>query len=115
MLFPEGRSAVTGSLTKVFVGAAMIADRSGATITAVRIEGPDRSPLSCLPTTHVRRSWFPKTKVTFLPARRLSVDPELTGRARRLAATGDASAVPLAVRSAGCGSVLRGIKRPPAG
>jgi acyl-[acyl-carrier-protein]-phospholipid O-acyltransferase/long-chain-fatty-acid--[acyl-carrier-protein] ligase len=86
VLFPEGRSAVTGSLTKVFVGAAMIADRSGATITAVRIEGPDRSPLSCLPTTHVRRSWFPKTKVTFLPARRLSVDPELTGRARRLAA-----------------------------
>jgi acyl-[acyl-carrier-protein]-phospholipid O-acyltransferase/long-chain-fatty-acid--[acyl-carrier-protein] ligase len=86
VLFPEGRSAVTGSLTKVFVGAAMIADRSGATITAVRIEGPDRSPLSRLPTAHVRRSWFPKTKVTFLPARRLSVDPELTGRARRLAA-----------------------------
>jgi acyl-[acyl-carrier-protein]-phospholipid O-acyltransferase/long-chain-fatty-acid--[acyl-carrier-protein] ligase len=86
VLFPEGRSAVTGSLTKVFVGAAMIADKSGASITAVRIEGPDRSPLSRLPTAHVRRSWFPKTKVTFLPARRLTVDPELTGRARRLAA-----------------------------
>jgi acyl-[acyl-carrier-protein]-phospholipid O-acyltransferase / long-chain-fatty-acid--[acyl-carrier-protein] ligase len=86
VLFPEGRSMVTGSLTKVFVGAAMIADKADMTITAVRIEGPDRSPLSRLPTTHVRRSWFPKTNVTFLPARRLSVDPELTGRARRLAA-----------------------------
>ena len=86
VIFPEGRSTVTGSLIKVFAGAAMIADRGDATITPVRIEGPDRSPLSRLPTAHVRRSWFPKTTVTFLPARRLAVDPALAGRARRQAA-----------------------------
>ena len=86
VLFPEGRSAVTSSLTKVFVGAAMIADRGDATITPVRIEGPELSRLSRLPTPHVRRRWFPKTKVTFLPARRLVIDAKLTGRARRQAA-----------------------------
>jgi acyl-[acyl-carrier-protein]-phospholipid O-acyltransferase/long-chain-fatty-acid--[acyl-carrier-protein] ligase len=86
VIFPEGRSTVTGSLMKVFAGAAMIADQGGATITPVKIEGPDRSPLSRLPTAHARRSWFPKTTVTFLPARRLTVDPALAGRTRRLAA-----------------------------
>jgi len=86
VIFPEGRSAVTGSLIKIFDGAAIIADKGDALVTPVRVDGPDRSPFSRLPTTHVRRRWFPKTTVTFAPPRRIEIDPNLRGRARRRAA-----------------------------
>lgn len=86
VIFPEGRSAVTGSLIKIFDGAAIIAERGDALVTPVRVDGPDRAPFSRLPTTQVRRRWFPKTTVTFSPPRRISIDPNLRGHARRRAA-----------------------------
>ena len=88
VIFPEGRSTVTGSLMKIFAGAAMIADMGEALITPVRIEGPDRTRFSRLRLPETRRAWFPKTTVTFQPSRRLTVAPELAGRERRLAAGG---------------------------
>jgi acyl-[acyl-carrier-protein]-phospholipid O-acyltransferase / long-chain-fatty-acid--[acyl-carrier-protein] ligase len=86
VIFPEGRITVTGGLMKAYDGAAMIADKSDAWVVPVRIEGPERSPFGYLRATHTRKVLFPSFKVTFLPARRLKVDPGLKGKARRQAA-----------------------------
>jgi acyl-[acyl-carrier-protein]-phospholipid O-acyltransferase/long-chain-fatty-acid--[acyl-carrier-protein] ligase len=86
IIFPEGRITVTGSLMKVYDGAAMIADKANAEIVPVRIEGLEQTPFSRLSSAQVRRRWFPKVKVTILEPVKLTVDPELKGRKRRLAA-----------------------------
>jgi acyl-[acyl-carrier-protein]-phospholipid O-acyltransferase/long-chain-fatty-acid--[acyl-carrier-protein] ligase len=86
VIFPEGRITVTGSLMKVYDGAALIADKSGAMVVPVRIDGPEATIFSRLKRSQVRRRWFPKIKVTILEPIRLSVDPELKGRKRRQAA-----------------------------
>ncbi len=82
VLFPEGRITVTGSLMKVYEGAGMIADRSGATILPVRIDGAQHSPFSHLK-GKVRISLFPKIRLTFMPPRSFEVPEELKGRSRR--------------------------------
>jgi acyl-[acyl-carrier-protein]-phospholipid O-acyltransferase/long-chain-fatty-acid--[acyl-carrier-protein] ligase len=64
----------------------MIADKADAEIVPVRIEGLEQTPFSRLSKGQVRRRWFPKVTVTILEPVRLTVDPELKGRKRRLAA-----------------------------
>ena len=86
VIFPEGRITVSGGLMKVYDGAAMIADKAGAVVVPMRIDGAERSPFSYLRRTQIRKSWFPKITVTILPPQKLAVDPNLKGRARRLAA-----------------------------
>jgi acyl-[acyl-carrier-protein]-phospholipid O-acyltransferase / long-chain-fatty-acid--[acyl-carrier-protein] ligase len=86
IIFPEGRITVTGSLMKVYDGAALIADKADAEVVPVRIEGLEQTPFSRLSKTQVRRRWFPKVKVTVLEPVKLDVDPALKGRARRHAA-----------------------------
>src|SRR5438105_6090818 len=86
IIFPEGRITVTGSLMKVYDGAAMIADKANAEVVPVRIEGLEQTPFSRLSKGQVRRKWFPKVKVTVLEAVRLTVDPALKGKYRRQAA-----------------------------
>src|SRR5438445_9079439 len=86
IIFPEGRITVTGSLMKVYDGAALIADKADAEIVPVRIEGLEQTPFSRLSKSQVRRKWFPKVKVTVLEPVKLTVDPALKGRARRQAA-----------------------------
>ena len=86
IIFPEGRITVTGSLMKVYDGAALIADKADAEVVPVRIEGLEQTPFSRLSRSQVRRRWFPKVKVTVLEPVKLSVDPALKGRARRQAA-----------------------------
>jgi acyl-[acyl-carrier-protein]-phospholipid O-acyltransferase/long-chain-fatty-acid--[acyl-carrier-protein] ligase len=86
IIFPEGRITVTGSLMKVYDGAALIADKTQAEIVPVRIEGLEQTPFSRLKRAQVRRRWFPKVTVTILEPVRLTVDPELKGRKRRIAA-----------------------------
>jgi len=86
VIFPEGRLTVTGGLMKVYDGTAMIADKADAWIVSVRIEGPERSRFSYLRPAQIRKAWFPKTTVTILEPRKLSVSPDLKGKARRQAA-----------------------------
>jgi len=86
VIFPEGRITITGSLMKIYDGAAMIADKSDAMVVPVRIDGPEKTIFSRLKSTQVRRRLFPKIKVTILEPVKLNVDPELKGRKRRLAA-----------------------------
>lgn len=86
IIFPEGRITVTGSLMKVYDGAAMIADKADAEVLPVRIEGLEQTPFSRLSKGQVRRKWFPKVKVTVLEPVKLTVDPALKGRWRRQAA-----------------------------
>lgn len=85
-IFPEGRLTVTGTLMKVYDGAAMVADKTGAMIVPVRIDGLEKSYASYLTSSHVRRRLFPKVKVTILEPVKLDVPLELKGRKRRIAA-----------------------------
>jgi acyl-[acyl-carrier-protein]-phospholipid O-acyltransferase/long-chain-fatty-acid--[acyl-carrier-protein] ligase len=82
-IFPEGRLTVTGTLMKVYDGAAMVADKTGVPIVAIRIDGLERTHFSRLKADQISRSFFPKVTVTILPPAPLSVDPELKGRRRR--------------------------------
>jgi acyl-[acyl-carrier-protein]-phospholipid O-acyltransferase / long-chain-fatty-acid--[acyl-carrier-protein] ligase len=86
IIFPEGRITVTGSLMKIYDGAALIADKSNADIIPVHIEGLERTPFSRLTHQQVRKRWFPKVKVRVLEPVKLQIDPALKGRARRQAA-----------------------------
>ncbi len=84
VIFPEGRITTTGSLMKVYEGAGMVADKAGAVIVPVRIDGLQFTPLSRLAGRAPRR-WFPRLSMTVLPQVAIAVDPELRGRARRRA------------------------------
>jgi acyl-[acyl-carrier-protein]-phospholipid O-acyltransferase/long-chain-fatty-acid--[acyl-carrier-protein] ligase len=86
IIFPEGRLTVTGSLMKVYDGAGLIADKTDAFVVPVRLEGLDATPFTRLSKDQVRRRWFPKVTVTILEPVKLSVDPALKGKHRRIAA-----------------------------
>jgi acyl-[acyl-carrier-protein]-phospholipid O-acyltransferase/long-chain-fatty-acid--[acyl-carrier-protein] ligase len=82
VIFPEGRLTVTGALMKIYEGPGTIADKAGAALLPVRIDGTQYTPFSRLG-GKLRRRWFPKVTITFLEPRRIAVPEELRGRARR--------------------------------
>ena len=86
VIFPEGRLTVTGSLMKVYDGAAMVADKTGAKIVPIHLDGLEKSRFSRLKPWQVRQRLFPKIKVAILEPVTLDVDASLRGRARRAAA-----------------------------
>lgn len=86
IIFPEGRLTVTGSLMKVYDGAGLIADKTGAFVVPVRLEGLDATPFTRLSRAQIRRRWFPKVTVTVLEPVKLEIDPNLKGKYRRQAA-----------------------------
>lgn len=82
VIFPEGRLTRTGSLMKIYDGPALVADRAGAPIVPVRIEGARQSLWNRLGGVYRRRA-FPRITITILPPARIAAEPGLAGRARR--------------------------------
>lgn len=85
VIFPEGRLTETGALMKVYDGPGMIADKAGAMILPVRLDGVQHTPFARLKGKVPLKS-FPKITITILEPRTFSLDPQLKGRARRAAA-----------------------------
>lgn len=82
IIFPEGRITVTGSLMKIYEGPGLVADRANAELIPIRIDGPQYTPFSRMK-SKLRLRWFPKIRITILPATKLKIDANLTGRQRR--------------------------------
>ncbi|MEZ5400912.1 MAG: AMP-binding protein [Bryobacteraceae bacterium] len=79
-LFPEGRLTTTGSLMKVYDGAAFAAFKTGAKILPLNIDGATYSLFNRLEPP-IPRIWRPRVTATFFPLTEL---PEPEGRTARI-------------------------------
>lgn len=82
VIFPEGRISVTGSLMKVYEGPGLIADKAGAPILPIRVDGTQYTMFSKLKNLP-KRSFFPKITITILPPVELDVPKNVNSRERR--------------------------------
>jgi acyl-[acyl-carrier-protein]-phospholipid O-acyltransferase/long-chain-fatty-acid--[acyl-carrier-protein] ligase len=82
IIFPEGRLTVTGSLMKVYDGAAFIAAKTGAVIVPTRIEGAGHSYFGRLAGIYPLKL-FPKITITVLPRRQIAMPPLPSAKQRR--------------------------------
>jgi len=82
VIFPEGRLTETGAMMKIYEGPGMIADKAGAKLVPVRLDGVQFAPTSHLKGKFPRRL-FPKIKLTILEPIDFTVPEEIKGRKRR--------------------------------
>ena len=82
MIFPEGRITVTGSIMKIYEGTGVVAEKSGANIIPIRIDGPQYSKLSYI-SKLLKARMFPDVTLTIMPAQKIVTSAKLSARERR--------------------------------
>jgi acyl-[acyl-carrier-protein]-phospholipid O-acyltransferase/long-chain-fatty-acid--[acyl-carrier-protein] ligase len=82
VIFPEGRLTVTGSLMKVYDGAAFIAAKTGATVLPTHIDGAGRSYFGRLAGIYPLKL-FPKITITVLAPRKIAMPDLPSSKERR--------------------------------
>ena len=82
VIFPEGRLTITGSLMKVYDGAAFVAAKTGATVVPVRIEGSGRSYFGRLAGIYPLKL-LPKIRIAIQPRRQIPMPSLPSSKLRR--------------------------------
>ena len=82
ILFPEGRISVTGSMMKMYTGAAMVAWKTGARVFPIIFRGPEYSKFSRIK-DKVRSLWFPDIRIFVDLPQKLATDSNMSFRAQK--------------------------------